>query len=143
MAKNKRTSTRAQLTYPRHAFNPEDLLHFIELREFTRGWDDLGLDDEDDLTALQIMIMIGPKNHPVIRGTGGLRKIRFAPDDWNKGKSGSVRVCYVYFQDYGIVLLVVAYGKGEKDDLSAADKRAISKLISGIEKELDRMFKKE
>lgn len=140
MTKKSRRNHRVELSYPKHVFNPENLLHFIELRQFTEGWDDLGLDDEDDLTALQLMIMVGPKKHPVISGTGGLRKMRFAPDHWNAGKRGAARVCYVYFQEYGIVLLAIAYGKNEKDDLKAAEKKAIAKLIVEIEKELDRIF---
>lgn len=140
MPKKSRTDHRGKLSYPKHVFKPEDLLHFIELRQFTEGWDELGLDDEADLAALQIAIMVGPKKHPVIPGTGGLRKMRFAPDHWNTGKRGAARVCYVYFQEYGIVLLVVAYGKNEKDDLTAAEKKTIAKLIIEVEKELDRIF---
>ncbi len=129
MAKTGRKESRVTLTYPKHAFSPEDLLHFVELTEFTQAWDSLGLDDEDDLLALQLMIMTAPKKAPVIKGTGGLRKLRFAPAKWNTGVSGAARVCYVYFEEFGIVLLVIAYSKGEADDLSDAGKRAIRKLI--------------
>jgi len=41
-----------------------------------------------------------------------------------------------FFPAYSIVLLVVVYGKNEKDDLSEADCRAISQIIRLIEDEL-------
>jgi len=88
------------LLYPNHELTPEDLLHFVELDEFRDDWEQLGLDVEGDLWALQILIMRNPGGTPVIPETGGLRKMRFAPGRWNTGKSGAVRVCYVYFPDH-------------------------------------------
>ncbi len=35
----------------------------------------------------------------------------------------------VYFEEFGIVLLVVAYAKNEQDNLSADDKRIIREMI--------------
>lgn len=74
--------------------------------------------------------MANPLGAPVVRGTGGLRKIRFSPLRWTKGKRGAVRVAYVYFEEYKIVLLVVAYAKNERDDLSAAQTKEIRNLIA-------------
>ena len=56
----KQTLQKCSFKYPDHVFKPEDLLDFIETRVFTQAWKDLGLDDEDDLTALQLMIMADP-----------------------------------------------------------------------------------
>lgn len=123
------------LVYPEHALSPEDLLNFIETKVFTREWKTLGLSD-DDLFALQILLMGGPKRPPVIPGTGGLRKVRFSPPAWRKGKRGALRVCYVYFEEYAIVLLVIVYAKGEKDSLSAREKAIIKRMIEEQEKEL-------
>lgn len=58
---------------------PEDLLHFIELKGFERDWSELGLKDSD-LTELQLTIMRGGKLAPLVKNTGGLRKLRFAPE---------------------------------------------------------------
>lgn len=120
-----RKQVRASLKYARHAFAPEDLLNFVATSVFTREWEKLGLDDEHDLCALQLMIMANPKGPPVVTGTDGLRKLRFAPVKWNTGTSGGARVCYVYFEDFGIVLLVVAYDKHARDDLSDPEKKAV------------------
>lgn len=55
------------LAYPGH------LLHFIELKPFTRDWRDLRLDD-DVLWYLQLGLCSGPKMPPVIQGT--VRRVR-------------------------------------------------------------------
>ncbi len=120
---------------PKHALDPEDLLNFIETKAFTRKWKNLGLSD-DVLFALQIAMMGNPKGYPVVPGTGGLRKLRFSPPEWRQGKRGALRVCYVYFEEHAIVLLVIVYTKREKDTLSAQEKRTIKQMIEQWEKEL-------
>jgi len=133
-----KSQRRAKCTvvYPRHAFKPEDWLRFIELRPFAEGWKDLGLTDEDQM-HLQVMIMLNPKGNPVVKGTGGLRKMRFAPAGWKSGKSGAVRVGYVHLQGYGVILLAVAYSKDERDDLTPEQRRAIRSLIKRVEEEFE------
>ena len=121
-------TVRGVLVYPSDQFQPEDLLTFVEMRGFSDDWKRLGLDD-DDLLGLQVAIMADPRQPPVVPRTDGLRKIRFAPRRWNTGKRGAVRVCYVYFEEFGIVLLVVAYAKNERDDLAEADRKAVRELI--------------
>jgi hypothetical protein len=123
------------LVYPKHWNRPEDLLGFIELRPFTAAWHQLKLTD-DDLQAVQIFIMTNPKFAPVIEGTGGLRKARFSPARERRGKSGGYRVCYVYFEDAAIVLLVLVYPKSEKDNLTDKERKYIKQLVHRIEKEL-------
>jgi hypothetical protein len=118
----------------RHRIKPEDVVIFVELDDFTNDWQKLRLSD-DDLHALQLAIIEKPKGAPVVPGTGGLRKIRFAAAQSAKGKTGGSRVCYVYFEEYAIVLLVLAYPKNEKDDLSHAEKKALKKLLEEIEQE--------
>ncbi len=137
MAKGRKPRT-AAVELGKWPIPAEDLLHFIESSDFTAAWGSLGLDDEDDLTTLQLAIMAGPNGPPVIQGTGGLRKIRFAPPRWQTGKSGALRICYVYFEEFGIVYLVVVYRKGEKDDLSPHERTAIRSYIQKIEAELRR-----
>ena len=127
------------LVYPQHEFQPEDLLNFIELDWFVDSWDDLSLDDEG-LSALQVLIMCNPTGATVLKGTGGLRKLRFSPKGWNTGKSGALRVCYVYFQKYGIVLLCLVFRKGELDNLSNAGRKAVKNVIKRIEKQLEKRF---
>lgn len=136
MAKRRATKrTEATIRYPSHLFSPEDLLSFIELRAFSKRWDDLGLTDKE-MSLLQALIMIDPTSSPIIEGTGGLRKMRCGRG--NKGKSDGFRVCYVYYEEFKIVLMVIIYAKNEQDNIPDAQKPAIRKIIERIHRELDR-----
>ena len=134
----KRQRVEVDFEYPKHVLQPEDLLDFIELPCFTARWDQLGLNDENDLCALQIMIMANPSGQPVIRGTGGIRKMRFAPDRWHTGASGAARVLYTHFEEFGIVLLCLVYGKGEVETISPAIRKQLRKLNAEVKRELER-----
>lgn len=116
---------------------PEDLLHFVHLDEFVDDWQTLGYDVEHDLWALEILIMANPERGAVIPGTGGLRKLRFGKEQDGIGKRKGARVCYVYFKEHWTVLLVVAYGKNEKDDLSESEKKDIRDYIARVKNWLD------
>ena len=70
---------------------------FIELPLFRTQWKSLGM-TEDDLARLQEQILEDPKVGAVMRGTGGIRKMRFPFE--HRGKSGSARVIYIDFEVY-------------------------------------------
>ena len=131
-----RSRRKVWLKIPQQAFQPEDLLDFIELPVFTKRWAALGLNDDEDLSALQLVIIAGPKIAKPIKGTRGIRKLRFAPKRWKSGKSGAARVLYVYFEEYGLVVLCVVYGKNEVATISDAVKRYLNKLVREMEDEL-------
>ena len=77
-------------------YNREGNLHSAR-NLFATRWSRLRLND-DATRQLENQIMQNPSAAPFIRGTGGARKIRFAPARWHAGKSGSVRVIYAYFE---------------------------------------------
>ena len=110
-------------------------LTFGYLNVFSADWRRLRLDD-DDLRALELEIMHNPSVGRMIPGAGGLRKIRFSTPGWNRGKSGAIRVCYVYFLRYESVYMFGAYAKNERENITAADKAAYRRLLSAIETEL-------
>lgn len=73
-------------------------------------------------------------NHPEagdeIVGTGGVRKLRFAA--LGKGKSGGVRAVY-YFHDHDIPLYALyIYGKNERADLTAEQRKAATAFAAAI-----------
>ena len=107
---------------------------FIQTSEFVKNWERLGFTD-NELRRLEWQILKDPKVGPVIRGTGKLRKMRFAFD--NEGKSGSTRVCYVDFESKRTVYLITVYPKNEKDNLSKEECSNIKKLIGVLEKSLE------
>jgi hypothetical protein len=122
-----------------HDLQPEDVLTFVEMHGFYDDWKDLRLND-DDLHALQVLIMVQPAAAPVLEGSGGLRKIRFAPSRWKVGKSGAARICYVYFPEWHIVLLVTAYSKDEQDDIPPGHRAAYRRVIERIEREFAKRY---
>lgn len=125
-----------RLSYPRDLADPKRWLKFVLLDPFPPAWKKMGLDDEDQ-RALEIAIMIDPERPPVVSGTGGLRKLRFAPKSWAIGKRGAARVCYVYFRRFGLVCLLTAYEKGVQDNLTPGQKKEIKSLIQEIETYLE------
>lgn len=135
MANRRPARKRAVLGYPSHWFKPEELLSFIELRCFTRRWEQLELSDLD-LEALQVIVMLQPRGGDVVEGTGGLRKMRFAREGSARGKSGGLRVCYAYIEEVATVILALVYQKGEKDDLNASEKAALAAAIERIRQSL-------
>lgn len=118
---------------------PEDLLHFVYLDEFKDDWNELHGNDGDEvaLWALEILIMSNPEAGAVIRGTGGLRKIRFASEEDNRGKRGSDRICYAFFPHHHLVLMVAAFSKNRKEDLSTEERKGIKMYLDSIAKWLD------
>jgi hypothetical protein len=140
VAKRKPRDQEKTQSIPGRGVEPKDLLHFIELDEFTDDWESLGLSD-DDLASLQLSIMTGSVRGAVIQGTGGARKLRFAPPSWSVGKSGAIRVISADFPKYHTVLLIMAYGKSEQDDLDEGDKAAIAELICQCEQVLSKHSK--
>ncbi len=106
---------------------------FVMLPEFDKNWANMGLND-NDLRFLQKELLCNPNSGDLIQGTSGLRKLRFAFN--GKGKSGSVRVCYVDFAVYEKIYLVTAYPKSEKDNLSRGERNNIAKAIKELERSL-------
>ena len=106
---------------------------FVELPIFRSKWKNMGLTD-DDLKRLQEELLADPKIGAVMRGTGGIRKMRFAFEQ--RGKSGSVRVIYVDFEVYEKIFLITAYPKNEKDNLTAAERNELKQMIHILEEQL-------
>lgn len=106
---------------------------FVELPLFISRWKNLGLSD-GDLLRLQNELLEDPKVGAVMRGTGGVRKMRFAFE--HKGKSGGVRVIYIDFEVYEKIYLLTAYTKNEKDNLSVEERNEIKGLIAILEQQL-------
>ena len=78
---------------------------------------------------MESYVAANPDIHPVIRGTGGVRKARWALP--GRGKRGGVRVVYLYLARANKLYMIDIYSKTEKADLTARDKRTIKALTSG------------
>ena len=105
---------------------------FIEVPLFSKRWKEIGLGD-DELIKLQVMLLKDPESGPVMEGTGGIRKVRFPVA--NKGKSGSVRVCYTDFAEYEVIYLITAFEKSDKENLTSEEKIVLKKLVKSLKDE--------
>lgn len=100
---------------------------FVELPAFTRYRADY-LGDEG-FRGLQEVMMKNPKAGDVIKGTGGLRKLRYSDPRRGKGKRGGLRVIY-YWWDGGLQFwLFTLYDKNEMADLSPDEKKALKGIL--------------
>jgi hypothetical protein len=100
-------------------------MEIVETSIFTRQIRTLLKDDE--YRALQEELVINPLAGAVIRGSGGLRKLRWAAK--GHGKSGGIRVIYYYVTPDDQIFMLVAYSKADKEDLTDSEVAALRKLI--------------
>ena len=87
---------------------------------------------EAEVDAMERMIAADPAAGVLIRGLRGIRKARFRIG--NRGKSGGGRAIYYVLLAEGVVLMITAYAKAEKSDLTPEDRRAILGLLEEIKR---------
>jgi hypothetical protein len=104
---------------------------FVQPAAFVSEWKRLRLTDED-LQELESLIRERPEAGPVMKGTGSLRKIRFAPPSCNRGKSGATRVCYVVFSELHAIYFLALFTKNEKSNLTPAEREFFRQWIAMI-----------
>lgn len=90
---------------------------------------------EEERRSAEDEIAENPLRWPVIQGTGGLRKARAARG--SSGKSGGARIIFYYWTKGGTIYLLTIYGKSSQSDLSAADKKALRKIVESLELDHD------
>jgi hypothetical protein len=66
------------------------------------------------------------KNHS---GSGGLRKLRWSAG--GHGKRGGIKVIYYWFVSPEVVLMLFAYPKNERDDLTPDQLKQLKKIVEG------------
>ena len=87
---------------------------------------DAGLsDDEQDHIVAEISK--NPLASDIMEGTGGCRKLRFA----GRGKSGGYRTVHYFSGDDVPVLLLALINKGERANLSKAERNALRTELEG------------
>jgi len=71
---------------------------------------------DDEYKALQNFLVANPKGGDVIKGSGGLRKVRWKLK--GRGKSGGIRNIYYYHEKESLLLMVYVYEKSKTEDLT-------------------------
>jgi hypothetical protein len=84
---------------------------------------------EDEVSEIIAVIANNPLLGDIIPGTGGARKYRFAGR--GKGKSGGYRTVSYYAGEDVPVLTLALINKGERADLSQAERNELRKELAG------------
>jgi hypothetical protein len=100
-------------------------MRFIETPVFTRAIVDL-LDDEE-YHGLQLALLQRPERGATIRGSGGLRKMRWSLP--GQGKRGGLRLIYFWDEATATFYMLYAYPKNEQEDLTAQQLRVLGRLV--------------
>lgn len=117
-----------------HNIDMKRMITIIEFPGFLlQVGNSIGADERDEFINY---IARNPEAGDLIPGTGGVRKVRWGSK--NKGKSGGVRVIYYFYDELSPIFLLTAYGKGEKENLTAEQKKQISALAQILKAECKR-----
>lgn len=85
---------------------------------------------EEERQAIIDYLAGHPKAGDVMRGTGGVRKLRWGKG--GRGKSGGVRVIY-YFHDERLPLyLLTLFAKNEQANLTARERNVLAALVDTL-----------
>ena len=84
----------------------------------------------EERDAMELHVAENPEIHPVVAGTGGVRKARWGRQ--GKGKRGGVRVIYFYRSAADVVYFLDIYAKAVKEDLTPADKQQLKELVNRL-----------
>jgi hypothetical protein len=99
------------------------------LPQFVRDTKAAGLSEEEQQAVIDA-IAANPLQGDQIRGSGGVRKVRFAGR--GKGKSGGYRIVTAYFGPDIPIYLLALLSKGERANFSVAEVTAFKVLTAEI-----------
>lgn len=99
----------------------------VETPVFTRSM--LSILSDEEYRLLQAQLVDKPDAGKIIQGSGGLRKLRWSAG--GHGKRGGVRIIYYWIVARETILLIFAYAKNERDDLTSDQLRQLRDLVEG------------
>ena len=103
------------------------MLKFVESTLFTSLVHEYLSDDE--YAALQQALTDNPEAGDVMRGSGGVRKIRWGIA--GRGKRGGIRVIYYLRSRQGEIWMLTLYAKNEAESIPVHILKKIKKEIDG------------
>lgn len=110
-------------------------LLFVETRGFSSAISNY-FEDDESYRCFQEYLMENPEVGAVMRGCGGLRKVRWQDSRRGKGKRSGLRVIYLHLPEFGVLGLVDIYGKNEAEDLTSAERRELAHLADGFRSDI-------
>jgi hypothetical protein len=102
-----------------------------ELRAFRRAAEMAGMSPKD-IDRLVDYVARHPEAGEEMVGTGGCRKVRFAIEGNNKGKSGGARVITFFSGREMPVFLITVFGKSQKVTLSYSERNQLKALSAEL-----------
>lgn len=100
-------------------------MQFVETPIFSEDIDrELSL---EEYRRLQLSLLLRPKQGDLIRGSGGLRKLR-----WHRhgmGKRGGLRVVYFWEAKSETFYMLTVYRKNDQEDLTPRQTATLRKLV--------------
>ncbi len=102
----------------------------VELPTFARDVDRLW--SEDERADFTDFIARHPESGALVPGTGGFRKVRWVAQ--GRGKRGGTRVIYFFHQYDRPLYLTAIYAKGEKDNLSPAERNELRSIAAAMKR---------
>jgi hypothetical protein len=84
--------------------------------------------DDDEYAEMQLYLASRPDAGSLIKGSGGLRKLRWAES--GRGKRGGLRVIYYWWVAKERISLLLVYPKNEMDDLTANQLRQLKSQLA-------------
>jgi hypothetical protein len=104
----------------------------IETPSFLTDCRNAGLSGEE-ISGIVAVISSDPMSGDLIPGTGGARKLRIAGR--GKGKSGGYRTVSYFAGEDVPVLLLALINKGERADVSQAERNELRRELAGYAKD--------
>lgn len=98
---------------------------FVETSKFTEILSDYLSDD--DYRGLQSYLLQKPDAGDIVRGSGGVRKVRWASA--GKGKSGGVRAIYYWKKSEHEIWMLTMYSKSERATIPGHILKQIAEAI--------------
>lgn len=104
-------------------------MRIVRTQAFARAIKALNV-SESELSALETEIAANPDAGKVIKGLGGVRKIRFSMG--GKGKRSGGRCAYLVLRLDDIAYLLLAYAKSQQTDLTQDQRKSILAFIEAL-----------
>lgn len=90
----------------------------------------------DEQRALVVeMLARDPECGEIMRGTGGVRKVRVALP--GRGKSGGARVIYYFHSEKLPLFALTVFAKNERANLTLAERNAMAVVVRAIKQQFE------
>ena len=82
---------------------------------------------DEDYRLLQLALLLKPDKGAIIRGGGGVRKMRWSLP--GQGKRGGARVIYYWSPRHAAIIMLWMYRKNEQEDLTKDQLKRLRQVV--------------